>query len=193
MQINLRKAAAIQSEIRKAISNVKTEQNVTVNEFTADVEAVMSKGELEFRQALERKEALNKALFQIRSAVGRANVESGINDVLADIQLIDAQIAIKNTVASATVRKDIGEINARIVKMKQASGSERGALYSIDRYNSVESSVVSEVAINAAKAEVKMLKRERQGLNDKLLQLNVNTLIQLSDPTKLTLQEEGLV
>ena len=192
MQINLRKAAAIQAEIRKAINSVKVEQNVNVTEFTADVEAVMSKGELEFHQAIERKDALNKALFQIRAAVGRANVESGINDVLADIQLIDAQIALKSTVASAPIRKDVSEINARIVKIKQAPNSDRLALYG-DRYNNIESGVVSEATANAAKAELKMLKRDRQGLNDKLLQLNVNTLIQLSDPTKLTLQEEGLV
>ena len=192
MQINLRKASAIQAEIRKAINGVKVEQNVSVSEFTTDVEAAIGKAELEFRQAIERKEALNKALFQIRAAVGRANAESGINDVLADIQLIDAQIALKSTVASAPLRKDVTEINARIVKFKQAPSNDRLALYG-DRYNNIESGVVSEAAQAAAKAELKILKRDRQGLNDKLLQLNVNTLIQLSDPTKLTLQEEGLV
>ena len=107
MQINLRKAAAIQAELRKAINSVKVEQTVSVTEFTADVEGVLSKGELEFNRALERKEDLNKALFRIRAAVGRANVESGINDILADIQLLDAQIAIENTIASAQVRKDV--------------------------------------------------------------------------------------
>ena len=192
MQINLRKASAIQAEIRKAINGVKVEQNVSVSEFTTDVEAAIGKAELEFRQAIERKEALNKALFQIRAAVGRANAESGINDVLADIQLIDAQIALKSTVASAPLRKDVTEINARIVKFKQAPSNDRLALYG-DRYNNIESGVVSEAAQAAAKAELKILKRDRQGLNDKLLQLNVNTLIQLSDPTKMTLQEEGLI
>ena len=192
MQINLRKASAIQSEIRRAISGVQTKDSVTVTEFTADVEAAMSKGALEFTQSLQRKEALNKALFQIRAAVGRANVESGISDVLAEIQLLDAQIAIKSTVANAQPRKEISEINARIVKLKQTPNDARSALYG-ERYNNVDTTVVSEQDINVAKAEVKMLKRDRQGLNDKLLQLNVNTLIQLSDPTKLTLLEEGLI
>lgn len=192
MQINLRKANAIQSEIRKAISSVKTTDTVSVTEFTADVNAVMSKGALEFTQAIQRKEALNKALFQIRTVVGRANVESGISDLLAQIQLLDAQIAIKNTVASTAVRKEVSEINARIVKMKQAPSSDRSMLYG-ERFSNVDTTVVSEQDIAAAKAEVKMLKRERQGLADKLLQLNVNTLIQLSDLTKSTLQEEGLI
>jgi glutamyl/glutaminyl-tRNA synthetase len=192
MQINLRKASAIQSEIRKAITGVKATDSVSVTEFTADVDAALSKGALEFTQALQRKEALNKALFQIRAAAGRANVESGISDVLADIQLLDAQIAIKSTIASTAPRKEVTEINARIVKMKQAPSSERSMLYG-ERYNTVETTVVSEQDINVAKAELKMLKRDKQALADKLLQLNVNTLIQLSDPTKLTLQEEGLI
>lgn len=192
MQINLRKANAIQAEVRRAISQVVAKDNVTVTEFTADVEGVISKAALEFRQAVEKKEALNKALFQIRAAVGRANVESGINDTLADIQLLDARIAVKTAFVNAPLRKEISEINARIVKMKQAPSNDRSVLYG-DRYNNVDTGVVSESDVNAVKAELKMLKRDRQGLNDKLLQLNVNTLIQLTDATKLTLQEEGLI
>ncbi len=192
MQINLRKANAIQSEIRRAIGQVNAKDSIAVSEFVSDVEATISKAALEFRQSLDRKEALNKALFQIRAAVGRANAQSGINDTLAEIQLIDARIAIKNVIASATLKKDISEINARIVKLKQAQTSERMSLYG-DRYNNVDTGVVSEADVSVAKAELKALKRERQGLNDKLLQLNVNTLIDLTDATKVTLQEEGLI
>ncbi len=192
MQINLRKANAIQSEIRRAIGQVNAKDSIAVSEFVSDVEATISKAALEFRQSLDRKEALNKALFQIRAAVGRANAQSGINDTLAEIQLVDARIAIKNVIASATLKKDISEINARIVKLKQAQTSERMSLYG-DRYNNVDTGVVSENDVLVAKTELKALKRERQGLNDKLLQLNVNTLIDLTDATKLTLQEEGLI
>lgn len=192
MQINLRKANAIQAEIRRAIGQVNAKDSIAVSEFVSDVEATISKAALEFRQSLDRKEALNKALFQIRAAVGRANAQSGINDTLAEIQLVDARIAIKNVIASATLKKDISEINARIVKLKQAQTSERMSLYG-DRYNNVDTGVVSENDVLVAKTELKALKRERQGLNDKLLQLNVNTLIDLTDATKVTLQEEGLI
>ena len=192
MQINLRKANAIQAEIRRAISSVHAKDAVSITEFTSDVEAVLSRGTLEFMQALQRKEALNKALFQIRKAVGRANVECGISDVLADIESLDAQIAIKNQIANAAIRKDTSEINARIAKMKQSTGERAAVLYG-DRYNSVETTVVSENDVATAKSILKTMKRDRQALNDKLLQLNVNTLVELTDFTKLTLQEEGLI
>lgn len=192
MQINLRKANAIQAEIKKAISAVKLEASVSVTEFTADVEAVLSKGELEYIQGINKKEALTKALFQIRTAVGRANVEAGISDVLAQAQQLDDIICIKSAVANLQPRKDVSEINARIVKIKNSPSTERTTLYG-DRYNVVETGVLNNDRIDNAKAEVKMLKRDRQELNDKLLSLNVNTLIQLSDPTIITLQGEGII
>lgn len=191
MQVNLRKANALQSEIRKAISSVNVVNNVTVTEFTQDVGAVVDKAADEHNQAIFKKVALNSALFKIRAAVGKANADSGINEVLAQVQELEALISIKSSVASSQVRKEISEINARIEKMKAVT-SDRSALYG-DRYNSVETSVVSQSEIDQAKTEVKTLKRFRQELNDKLLQLNVNTLITLSEDTKATLKDEGLI
>jgi methionine synthase II (cobalamin-independent) len=191
MQINLRKANAIQAEIRKAITAVKVETNITVSEFTSDVDAALSKGALEFNQAVERKEALNDALFQIRAAVGRANASAGISDILAEVENFDAKINLKTVVATSTARKEITEINARIVKAKSSTG-DRMSLYG-DRLSNVETGVATEEAIRVAKEEVKRLKREKQALSDKLLQLNVNTLIELTDKTKVTLTAEGFI
>jgi len=191
MQVNLRKANAIQAEIRKAITSVNAVSNVTVTEFTQNVREALDKASLEYNLAIAKKVALNSALFKIRASVGKANVESGINDVLAQVQELEALIGIKNAVASSQVRKEISEINARIEKMKGTT-NERSVLYG-DRYNNVETSVVSQSDIDQAKVELKTLKRFRQELNDKLLQLNVNTLITLSEDTVVTLKDEGLI
>ena len=48
MQVNLRKANAIQSEVRKAISNVKTDVNTTVSEFTLSIVDAMDKAKSDF-------------------------------------------------------------------------------------------------------------------------------------------------
>ena len=191
MQINLRKANAIQSEIRKAIGSVNAVNTVSVTEFTQNIEAVLGKAAVEYNEAVFKKVSLNAALFKIRAAVGKANAESGINEVLAQIQEFEALIGIKNAIASAQVRKDYDEITARIEKMKSTT-SERSVVYG-DSYNSVETTIVSQLETDKAKEDVKALKRIRQELNDKLLQLNVNTLITLSEDTVVTLEEEGLV
>jgi hypothetical protein len=194
MQVNLRKANAIQSEIRKAINAVKTEVSVSVSEFTPDIEKAVTDAQTEFLNAVKRKEQLNAVLFEIRSAVGRANVQSGVSDLLAEVQNVDAKMTIFTTVSSATAAKTVDELKARVEKLKSTSSeqSARMAVYG-ERYNNVETSVVSQSVLDKFKAEVKTLKRAKQDLQDKLLNLNVATTIALSANSVSVLKEEGIL
>lgn len=194
MQINLRKANAIQSEIRKAITAVKAESNVSVSEFTTDIPKVVADSAAEFLNAIRRKEQLNTALFEIRAAVGRANAQAGVGDLLAEVERIDGKLSIISTVASAQVAKSIDELKARVEKVKAATADQnaRMSLYG-DRYNTVETSVVVQSVIDDFKAEVKNLKRAKQDLQDKLLNVNVSTNITLSADTVSVLKEEGIL
>lgn len=194
MQVNLRKANAIQSEIRKAISAVKTDVNVSVTEFTVSIVDAMDAAQKEFLAAVKRKEDLNTALFDIRAAVGRANAQAGIGDLLADVERIDGKMNAISVVATAQAAKSFDEVRARVEKLKAANVGEnaRLAIYG-DRYSNVETSVVSQGVIDTYKAEVKNLKRAKQDLQDKLLNLNVGTTITLSADTVKVLKEEGIL
>ena len=193
MQVNLRKANAIQAEIRKAISAVKLELNVAVTEYTVDISAGLAAAELNFITAIQRKEALNKVLFNIRTQVGKANAASGISDVLAEVQRVDAVLTIVGTVANAAEAKPLSEITARIDKMKaNVTADARTALYG-ERYNNVETSVVTQQMIAQYKTRMKELKREKQALQDKLLTLNVGTTITLDAGEVDLLKDEGIL
>jgi polyhydroxyalkanoate synthesis regulator phasin len=194
MQVNLRKANAIQAEIKKAINGVKTEVNVSVSEFTADISKAVANAATEFLNAVKRKEQLNTALFEIRAAVGRANAQAGVGDLLAEVERIDGKMGIIAAVANAQVAKSVDELNARVEKLKSNSTGEnsRLALYG-DRYSTVETSVVTQSVIDQYKAEVKALKRAKQDLQDKLLNVNVGTTITLSADTVTVLKEEGIL
>ena len=194
MQVNLRKANAIQAEVRKAISGVKTEVNVSVSEFTADIPTAVAQAQMDFLNAIKRKEQLNTALFEIRAAVGRANSQAGVGDLLAEVERIDGKLNIIAAVANAAVAKSTDELKARVEKAKAATAdqSARMAIYG-DRYNNVETSVVTQAVIDDYKAEVKSLKRAKQDLQDKLLNVNVGTSITLSADTVTVLKEEGIL
>ena len=194
MQVNLRKANAIQSEVRKAINNVKTDVNTTVTEFTVSIVDAMVKAQDEFLSAVKRKEQLNTALFDIRAAVGRANAQAGIGDLLAEVERIDGKMNIISVVANATASKSFDELLARVNKLKANTTGDntRLSLYG-DRYSNVETTVVDQATIDAAKAEVKALKRAKQDLQDKLLNVNVGTTITLSEDTVKVLKEEGIL
>jgi hypothetical protein len=193
MQVNLRKANAIQAEIRKAISAVKLELNVAVTEYTVDIPAGLAAAELNFITAIQRKEALNKVLFNIRTQVGKANAASGISDVLAEVQRVDAVLTIVGTVANAAEAKPLSEITARIEKMKANVSTDRASALYGERYNNVETSVVTQQMIAQYKTKMKELKREKQALQDKLLTLNVGTNITLDAGEVDLLKDEGIL
>lgn len=192
MQINLRKANAIQAEIRSAMNGIKLSGNVTVSEFDAKPEDVIGEAVHVFNRDHHRKMQLINALYDIRAKVARANVESGISDILAQVASYEAHIANDSDVSKMPVRKSAEEIQARIDKFKAAPASERSAIYG-DRYNNVETGILDAMVIEGSKKLIKGFKRERQELNDKLLQLNVTTLITLKEDTVTTLKEEGIL
>jgi hypothetical protein len=193
MQINLRKANALQSEIRKAISSSGVSDTITVNEYTKDVVGGLEKATADFAADVTRKVALNAALFNIRKSVAQANASNGISNILADVELIDATMAVYSKVATKEVAKTIDEITSRIEKMKVVPvDSVRHSLYA-DMHNKVDTSVVEQSTIDGAKHMVKQLKREKQTLQDKLLTLNVNTVIEINAIDEQVLKTEGIL
>ena len=191
--INLRKANALQSEIRKAISSSGVSDTATITEYTKDIAGGLEKAMADYATDVTRKVALNTALFNIRKKVSQANAHA-VSDMLADVELIDAKITVYSAVASKAVAKSLDEITSRVEKMKTApaDATGRSAIYG-DRYNTVETSVVEQSTIDGAKQIVKQLKREKQTLQDKLLTLNVNTLINIELTDEMVLKVEGIL
>lgn len=189
--INLRKANAIQSEIRKAISGSASKDTLSVTEYTTSIVDALEKATEVFANDVTRKVALNTALFNIRKSVAQANANNGISDILADVELIDAKMAVYSNIATKEVAKSVTEIVARVEKMKTTPTNE-SRIYG-DRFNTVETSVVEQNTIDHAKQMVKQLKREKQTLQDKLLALNVNTVINISVADEMVLKVEGIL
>ena len=190
--INLRKANALQSEIRKAISSSGVKDTLSVNEYTTNLDGLLEKSMADFATDVTRKVALNTALFNIRKSVAQANSTNGVSDILTDIELIDAKMSVYSNVATKEVAKSFSEINARIEKLKTAAVDANSRIYG-DRYSNVETSVVEQSTIDGAKQIVKQLKREKQTLQDKLLALNVNSMIGIDSVDEMVLKMEGIL
>jgi hypothetical protein len=186
--INLRKANALQSEIRKAISSSGVSDTATITEYTKDIAGGLEKAMADYATDVMRKVALNTALFNIRKKVSQANAHA-ISDILADVELIDAKITVYSAVATKAVAKSLDEINARVEKLKAAPTESR--IYG--HRDTVETSVVEQSTIDGAKLNVKQLKREKQTLQDKLLALNVNTVIDIDTVDEMVLKVEGIL
>ena len=142
MEINLRKANAIQAEIRKAIAAVKLEATVSVNEYTQNLAEALIGASVTYTNAVDRKIALTTALYNIRNSVATANSTAGINILLGEIESLDQVMAIHSNVSVQTVAKSLAEVTARVEKLKAAPQDARSSIYG-ERFNTVETSVVT--------------------------------------------------
>jgi hypothetical protein len=190
MQINLRKANAIQAEIRRAITAVDAKDTIAVNEYTADVAREIMTAENDYINAMTRKEDLTIALYNIRKSVSVANAREGVGELLGDIEKIDTVIKLLESTLSVRTRFiQIDEVNKRLDKIRTAPAD---TLRGYDR-DVVTTGVVSDVTKNSAKQRIKGLRKARQELQDKLLAINVNITIDVGADDVRVLGEEGIL
>jgi hypothetical protein len=192
MKITLRKASALQNAIQEAVKNIDITVKVELNEFE-DARIAMGKANDKLISADQRRTALTKVLYVVRAQVGTANAESGINERLAKAAYVDKRIGqLTGLIGSDAVQDSIAVIEGKLEKLKAPeSANSRRSLYGYS--DTVGTGVLSQAQVDAFKAEQLALKKDKQKLNDEVLELNVRTEIALSDETVAVLTSEGLV
>jgi hypothetical protein len=205
MNITLRKASAIQNSINDAVKSIKVELTVELNEFV-NVETALAKANSDMVANDGRRQRLTMALYNIRALVGTANAQSGIDTNLAKAAFIDKRIGQLEELAKATeitdldvikgkldkIKTDLDVIKGKLDKIKNDKGeTSRRSIYGYS--DTVSTSVMSKAQIDQAKAEILNLKKQKQKLNDEILELNIKTEIPLSDEVVASLQAEGLI
>ena len=191
MNITLRKANALQNSINDAIKTIKVDLTVQINEFQS-VEDTLAKANSTMVENDGRRQKLTMALYNIRALIGTANAASGISTSLAKAAFIDKRIGQLEELAKAQEMTSLEVIKGKIEKIKNdKDGTSRRSIYGYG--DTVDTSVLAKEQIAQAKAEVLNLKKQKQKLNDEILELNIKTEIPLSDDTVATLQAENLL
>lgn len=190
MNISLRKANAIQASINDAIKGIKIETSINLNEFQDPAVELKKANDALFTNDARRQKLL-VTLYNIRGLVGAANANSGIDLNLAKAAFIDKRIGQLEGLASQEAMADLAVINGKLDKIKNGKDDSRSRLYGYS--DTVASSVLSQAQIDQVKAEVLNLKKQKQKLNDEVLELNIKTEIPLTDEVVATLQAEGLL
>jgi uncharacterized protein YdcH (DUF465 family) len=190
MNITLRKANAVQNSINEAIRTIKVETNLELNEFQ-NVEAEIAAAQKKLEDADLRREKLLVVLYNIRGLVGQANATSGIDLKLARAAYVDKRIGQLEALANVNAVTSLDVIKGKLEKIKSLKDEARSRIYGYG--DTVSTSILSQDKIDAIQAEVKNLKKQKQKLNDEILELNIKTEIPLSDDAVQVLQAEGLV
>jgi hypothetical protein len=191
MNITLRKANAVQNSINDTVKSIKIDLTVEINEFQT-VEDTLSKVNNELIANDGRRQKLTMALYNIRGLVGTANAASGINTALAKAAFIDKRIGQLEELAKATEITSLEVIKGKLEKIKNDKGeTSRRSIYGYT--DTVSTGILSREQIAQAKTEILNLKKQKQKLNDEILELNIKTEIPLSDDVVASLQAEGLI
>jgi uncharacterized protein YdcH (DUF465 family) len=191
MEITLRKANAVQNSINEAIRSIKITTNIELNEFQ-NVEAELKKANDELIANDSRRQKLLLSLYNIRGLVGTANAASGIDLALAKAAFIDKRIGQLQELADSKAITDLTVITGKLEKIRNdKSENSRSRIYGYS--DTVSTSIIGQGQIDEAKNEIKNLKKQKQKLNDEVLELNIKTNIPLSDDVVATLTAEGLL
>lgn len=188
MKITLRKANALQNAIQDHVKTIDTKVSISLNEFQDPMHEV-SVARAELVAADLRRGSLTRALYRIRSQVGRANTESGIGDLLADAAYIDKRINHLKGLAESEATDAETVLVGKLDKIRNDKTERR-----IYGYNdNVSTGVLNAEQIEGFKADIRELKKQKQALNDKILELNVRTEIELAEDTVELLKREQLI
>lgn len=190
MNITLRKANSIQNSISEAIKNIEIKTTIDINEFQ-DHEQELRKANDEIFLADARRQKLLLALYNIRGLVSAANSQNGIDLNLTKAAFIEKRIIQIEEVSRSKSMTDLAIIKGKLDKIRGRPDDGKSAIYG--REDSVTTSVLSQEQIQKAKEEINGLKKQKQEINDEILEANIRTEIPLSEDVANTLRSEGII
>lgn len=188
MKITLRKANAIQVAINEVLKSLDFNTNAQINEFQ-NANDVIDQTSRRFAENVKRRNNLLATLYQIRKSVSVANSQNGIESRLADVARLEKDITFFSQFAKAQPKLEKGVIEGKIAKIKSRTDA--------DPYRHYESEVVTSVLeakdIESFKAVLNTAKKQKQKLQDELLELNVRSEIQLAPESVEVLTREEIL
>jgi hypothetical protein len=191
MKITLRKASALQNTIQTALNAVVINPQVEVNEFQ-DVEAQLEQANSDLMSNDVRRSDLLMSLYTIRSVVGIANAQAGITSRLTHAAFIDKRLAQLDVLTTASCRRlNLDVIKGKLDKIKSRPADSRASLYGRD--DEVSTGVLTETQFYTIREIVQDLRKQKQELNDEILELNIKTEVEISEEITVILQREGIV
>ena len=191
MKINLRKASALIAEIKSAAKSVTAEPTVSVNLYSENIERETEAARLRLLKNIERRTGLEKAYAELRGAVGRANAQSGISDLLAQDAYLETQEGFLRAMANATRREDEFTVRQMVEARRKNSEGNSRSIYGYDA--NVTLNVLTALDIETYELTVREIRKARRELKDRTVELNVRTEIEVPSAVETVLRTEGLI
>jgi hypothetical protein len=189
IKITLRKANAIQQNMNDLLKTVQVKATVELNEFQDVVQTLQAANDAVMAADVRRSDLL-MALYSIRATVGVANFQCGIGNRLSHLAYIDKRLHQLESLVSETARlKDLAVVTGQLDKIRNRREEHR--MYGYE--SNVTTGVLQQQQIDSIAGIMRELKKQKQKLNDEVLELNVRTEIELTDDVEAVLVKEGIL
>ena len=186
MQVSLRKANAIQVAINEALKGLDFKTEVSINEFQKPEDVIASASKT-FFDNVNRRNALLRALYEVRKSTASANAANDIDGRLADLAFLEKEVTFFTTHGKGQVRLEEAVITGKLEKISQRTEDSYYSKAEVETsvFTQKDRETLAQLAVKA--------KKEKQKLQDELLELNVRTTIELSEQTVATLNSEDIL
>ena len=191
IKITLRKSNAIQGVINNLLRTVEVKTSVNLNEFE-DVSTKLTESNNTAMLADGRRGDLLMALYSIRTQVGVANAQSGIVSKLTHAAFIDKRLAQLDSMSKdENVMLSPEVINGKLDKIRNRKEESSRSLY--HREDEVHTGLMTTEQVENVRKVMADLRKQKQALNDEILELNVRTEIELTPEVEAVLIKEGII
>jgi hypothetical protein len=199
MKLSVTKALRLRSAIEEKLKSYDLKATIELDVDSKRVQngpaEVIAEAAAGLSTRLETFARLSALLGKVRVAIAKANVESGVEEILAQQGDIDRQIAkLKQLVAAPRVNLDSVEnkITRRMQSLKTPSPSSGYYGHSAETASISINTVTDEVATELEKQLIG-LRRTKAELEDSRTVANARADIEIGDDDHRLLTEQGIV
>ena len=189
MKLTLRKVNALQLLINENIAATSLQTQVSVGKYDDPLAAVVNAAGI-FQAALDKTKSLLSVLYSIRQKVADASHEAGVSAILSEVAHIDKLTAVLKPLASVNSFAPTEQVLLAAHADLQKDQPQNS--YSQAR-NAFTTGAVPQGWIPAFLKEVSDLRKRKQSLSDKLLELNIRHEIELSNEEETVLKKYDLI
>jgi len=192
MKLTLRKAHALQKELTNELVKLDFDTEIEISEFEAPEKKIADTVDVFEDQLVKRKDILD-TLYTIRKAIAKANHEKDVDLLLADLAHLDSNISFYKQVLRTTEPRVHGEIlKGKLDKIRKRDDSAEPRLYGRSS-DTVTTHVFTADALAEFEKELAEFKKTKQTLQDKLLEINFQTEIDLANDQEAVLRGLNLI
>lgn len=190
MEVSLRKADQLANAIKELLQNNTINTTVNLNAFDANWQAKMAAQRIDAADKVARLTKLYQALAGVRKAVGKANAECGINDLLTADNCHKQILALLGTVAQAEPAGDDSVIQSNLVARQTKSEASR---FSYNNDYDMAVNLLDAAYLEKVRQNMFEIKKQRREISDELIAKNVTVKVKLTTEVVETLRAENLI